>query len=287
MRRLAAVCLLGAVLALPAAAQTPCGPAGYPSELADAWLKRRSVASPGEALTMAEGICIRARLVDLLAKTQGKPIGYKVGLTSPAAQQTLGVNTPVAGILLEKMIVADGAVVPANFGARPIFESDLIATVRDEGVNDANSPLDVAAHIVTIQPFIELADLMLAEGQKMTGAIVAAINVGARRGVVGDPVLVRAEPAFVDALANMEVTLTDGSGAELGKAPGRAILGHPFNAVIFLAKDLAARGQRLKAGDVISLGSFGRPLPPKAGQKVTARYEGLPTGPMTVSVSFK
>ncbi|HEY6168678.1 MAG TPA: hypothetical protein VI454_11605, partial [Verrucomicrobiae bacterium] len=51
-------------------------------------------------------------------------------------------------------------------------------------------------------------------------------------------------------------------------------------------KDLAATGEKLKAGDLISLGSFARPEPPKAGQTVTVRYDGLPGDPLAVSVSF-
>jgi 2-keto-4-pentenoate hydratase len=57
--------------------------------------------------------------------------------------------------------------------------------------------------------------------------------------------------------------------------------------VIFIAEELKRRGSALKPGDRLSLGSFGRPLVPQAGQKLTARYEGLPSGPLSVSVSFR
>jgi NADPH:quinone reductase-like Zn-dependent oxidoreductase len=43
---------------------------------------------------------------------------------------------------------------------------------------------------------------------------------------------------------------------------------------------------RLRAGDILSLGSFTAPMPPKPGMKVTVTYEGLPGNP-TVSVHFK
>lgn len=284
MRLLAAIVAI--LVAGPALAQSPCGPADHAAALADAWIKRQAAKSPGEALTMQEAVCTQANLVQRLSKSQGKIIGYKAGLTSPAAQQQLGVAMPVMGVLLAKMMLPDGATVPADFGPRPMFEADMLVTVKDDGINQARTVTEVAKHISTLQPFIELPDLVLAPGEKMTAPVVVAINIGARSGVVGTPVPMLPTSDFVNALATMQVTLT-ADGTEISKAPGKAILGHPLNAVLFIAEEVQRRGGKLKAGDILSLGSFSRLTPPKPGQKVVARYEGLPTGPMTVSVSFK
>jgi 2-keto-4-pentenoate hydratase len=270
----------------PAFAQRQCGPVDHAKPLAAAWLNKTAAKSPGKALTMEEGVCTQANLVAALTKTQGKVIGYKAGLTSKTAQDQLGVPNPVFGFLLSKMILPDGSTVPADFGPRPLFEADMLVTVRDDGINQARTVTDVVKHLSTLQPFIELPDLVLAQGEPMTGPVIVAINVGARLGVVGDPVPVLTTPEFVNALADMQVTLT-ADGAEISKAPGKAILGHPLNAVLFISDEVQRRGGRLKAGDILSLGSFSRLTPPKSGQKVVARYEGLPTGPMSVSVAFK
>jgi 2-keto-4-pentenoate hydratase len=56
--------------------------------------------------------------------------------------------------------------------------------------------------------------------------------------------------------------------------------------VLWLIKDLAATDEKLQAGDLISLGSFARPQSPQGGQTVTVRYDGLPGGPLQVSVQF-
>jgi 2-keto-4-pentenoate hydratase len=284
--RLGIALLAAIVVSSPALAQGSCGAVDHAAALADAWTKRQAAKSPGKDLTMAEGICTQAALVQRLSKSEGKVIGYKAGLTSPTAQQQLGVPMPVMGVLLSKMILPNGASVPADFGPRALFEADMLVTVRDEAINQAKTPLEVARHLTTLQPFIELPDLVLAQGEPMTGPVIVAINVGARRGVVGEPVPVLATQDFVDALANMQVILT-ADGQEVSRAPGKIILDHPLNAVVFIAEELQRRGGRLKAGDILSLGSFSRLTPPKPGQKVVARYEGLPAGPMTVSVSFK
>jgi 2-keto-4-pentenoate hydratase len=275
-----------AFAASPALAQTKCGPTPHARPLADAWMNRAPANSPGKDLTMEQGVCTQAALVTALSKSQGKVIGYKAGLTSPGAQQQLGVPHPVLGVLLEKMILPNNSTVPANFGPRPLFEADMLVTVKDEGINQARTVTEAIKHISTLQPFIELPDLVLAQGEPMTGPVVVAINVGARLGVVGDPVPVLQTADFVNALATMQVTLT-ADGAEVSKSQGKTILGHPLNAVLYIADEVQRRGGKLKAGDILSLGSFSRLTPPKPGQKVVATYEGLPTGPMTVQVAFK
>jgi 2-keto-4-pentenoate hydratase len=284
--RLLPLILLATLASGPAFAQSKCGSTDYAKPLAEAWLKKAPAKSPGKELTMAEGVCTQANLVDLLSRTQGKVIGYKAGLTSKGAQEQLGVPMPVLGVLLSKMILPNGATVPADFGPRPLFEADMLVTVRDDGVNSAKTPLEVAQHLTTLQPFIELPDLVLAQGEPMTGPVVVAINVGARLGVVGEPVPVLATQDYINALADMQVSIS-ADGTEISKAPGKTILDHPLNAVIFMAEELQRRGGKLKAGDILSLGSFSRLTPPKPGQKVVAKYEGLPTGPMTVQVAFK
>lgn len=235
-------------------------------------------------MSMAEAARIRDGLVAELAASQGRVVGYKAGLTNPMVQKRFGHNSPVRGVLLEKMLLEDGAEVPAKFGAAPIFEADLVVVVKDEGINQAKTPAEVIKHLSAIRPFIELPDLVTAKEQPLTGAVITAINVGARLGVLGKPIAPAAEMA--DALAKMTVVMRDQDGRELAKAPGAAILGHPLNAVVWLAEDLAQAGARLKAGDILSLGSFSAPMPPKPGMKVTVTYEGLPGNP-NVSVRFK
>lgn len=254
--------------------------------LATAWTARQTIASPGKDLSMDDGMCAQTKLVEALKPTQGDVVGYKVGLTAKAVQEALGVSAPVGGVLLKNMILADGAKVPVAFGGRPLVEGDLIVTVH-ERINSATNRAEAFAGIEAVVPFIELPDLMVKAGEPLSGAIVAAINVGARLGVAGTPVKVQQTPDYLQALADMKVTVSDQSGAELAAAPGSSILGHPVDALLWVVEDLRRQGKKLKTGDMVSLGTFGKQLPPVAGQTLTVRYHGLPTGPMQVSVSFQ
>lgn len=285
MRLLAAI-LATIVTITPALAQAPCGSVDHAAALTDAWMNRQPAKSPGKELTMPEAICIQAVLVQRLSRTEGNLIGYKAGLTSPGAQQQLGVSMPLLGVLLSRMILPNGSTVSADFGPRPLYEADLLVTVRDDGINQAKSPLEVARHLTTLQPFIELPDLVLTQGEPVSGPVLVAINVGARLGIAGEPVPFLATQDFVDALATMQVVVL-ADGKELSRTPGKLILDHPLNAVVFIAEELQRRGSKLKTGDILSLGSFSRLTPPIAGQKITVRYEGLRADPLSVSVAFK
>ncbi len=242
--------------------------------------------NPPPDMTMAEAICGRDKFTSFLAQNYGKVVGYKAGLTNPAVQKRFNYPNPVRGTLFEKMLLQDGAEVSAKFGARPLFEADIVMEVKDAGINQAKTPLDALRHISRIYPFIELPDLVVEDPAKITGPGITYSNVGARLGVLGRPVTVKATPELVEALANMTVRLVDQDGKEIETSKGNAILGQPLNAVLWLVKDLNGSGISLKKGDLLSLGSFSRLLPPKAGTGAKVIYEGLPGNP-TVSVRFK
>ena len=254
------------------------------ARLADDWLNFKPLAGMNSALSVADAQCTQVRLVAELAKRQGPIVGYKAGLTNKAVQQRFAYDAPVRGTLLQAMLLPDHAQIPPRFASRPLMEADLIVEVADEGINGAQTPEEAMRHISRIIPFIELPDLVVDAQTTMTGPLLLAVNAGARLGVMGRPL--PASPDLVEPLGRMTVTLKDQAGSELGKGAGAAILGHPLNAVLWIAQDVARSGGKLKAGDLLSLGSFHAPVAPKSGQGVTATYEGLPGTP-TVSVSFQ
>jgi len=237
-------------------------------------------------LSMQDGECGRRRLVERLESSDNRIVGYKAGLTNAKIQAQFGVTSPVRGVLLEKMLLADGADVPADFGARPVFEADLLVVVKDAAIHKAKTHLDVLRSLSLVVPFIELPDLVMAEGEKLSAPLIVSLNVGARLGVVGKGIPVEPTERFAAALAAMRVVVIDQDGKELASGKGGAILDHPLNAVQWLAQDLEKSRIRLKPGDLLSLGSFTAPLVPKAGMTVMVRYEGLPGNP-AVSVRFR
>lgn len=270
-------------------AQAACLSDAQAAELVASYAAKTPAANP-ENLSDADGACTRAKVNALLAQRMGKVVGYKAGLTNPAVQKRFNTDKPVWGKLYEGMVLQSGATVEAAFGARPLYEADMLVRVKSAAINHARTPMEVLEAVDQVIPFIELPDLLVQAPPKLNGAGVTAINVGARLGVAGTPLpvpVLRAERyAMLDALRDMRVTLQDASGASLGGGKGSDILEHPLNAVVWLAGALAQEGLAMQPGDLISLGSFSPLLPPKAGLAVTATYDGLP-GAAPVRVTFK
>lgn len=232
--------------------------------------------------SMADARCTQDKLVAAMVPHLGPVIGYKAGLTSKPAQERFGASEPVAGVLYRDMMLDNGAEVPVNFGARSLFEADLILVVGDAAINDAKTPEEAIAHISAVHPFIELPDIVYAAGEPINAVTLTANGVAARMGVLGAALPVDDEAAMLAALAAMTVTVRDAEGAVLAEAPGAAVLGNPVNAVLWLM----SKGYELKAGDLISVGSIGPLLaPPQAKGAASVTYAGLPGDPV-VTVTF-
>ena len=271
------------------AAPAPCvGDAQVKQWLTD-YLAHRPTANPPINLDAASAACTRAKWQQQLASVAGPLVGYKAGLTNPAVQKRFNTTEPVWGALYQRMLLRNGSTVPAAFAARPLFEADMLVRVKSAAINQARTPAEVLANVDQVIPFIELPDLMVEAPPKLNGMALSAINVGARLGVVGQPIAVPRDAAarqrLLDGLQAMTVQVSDASGV-LSSGKGSDILGHPLNAVVWLSGALRQQGLQLQPGQVVSLGSFSPLSPPKAGQQVTVQYEGLP-GARPVTVNFR
>lgn len=284
-------CRATAVVALLAWGVGPAPPAAAAclsdeqvQQLVAAYTAGVPAANP-EGLTAADGECSRDKFNSALRASLGEPVGYKAGLTNAAVQQRFRHDAPVRGTLYAPMLLPNGSTVPAGFGARPVFEADLLVRVSDSAINRATTPAEVLRAIDQVIPFIELPDLVVSEPGRLDGAAIMAINVGARLGVTGTPIAVAPVAGLADALRSMRV-IVSANGAELDSGSGSDLLDHPLNAVIWLAADLARDGLALGPGDLVSLGAFSRPLPPQPGLAVEVQYLGLPGDPI-VTVRFR
>ncbi len=234
---------------------------------------------------MEEAYCMQAELAKRLPEALGNKVGYKAAFTNPAMYERFKVSGPAYGVMFEKMMLQSGAHVPANFGARPLFEADLLVELRSPGLYLAKTPLDALIHLWDIMPFIELPDLMLND-KDIGGAQMVGHNVAFRGGVMGPRIRCRATNTFLDEIASMQVIMTeDKSGKELGRAPGSTLMGHPFNAAIWLAKALDDAGIELQKGDLFSLGGFMPPMTPQPNTTITVKYLGMLEDP-SVTVHF-
>jgi len=253
--------------------------AGYP---------KMPVTGIASDISLDDAYCTQAKYVAQLRKTMGEPIGYKVGFTGKPTQERFGIASPAMGVLFEPMFIPDGGTIARDFGHRPVIEPDLMVVVKDAGIMDAETELEVAVHLSSVHAFMELVAIQFAMEEKLTGTGLAALNMVATRMVMGPGAPVEATPAFVKAMADAETVFTDETGAIIQTAPASTLLGNPLRVVLWLVEEMKRRGEALYAGDRLSLGSVGKLFPLKEGGKTYAyTVKGLPGGPISTSVHVK
>jgi 2-keto-4-pentenoate hydratase len=203
-------------------------------------------------------------------EAQGRRIvGRKAGLTAKAVQVQLGVDQPDFGVLFDDMRIANGGTLDPAKCLQPKAEAE-IAFVLGADLPDADTtPDQVAAAVATVHAAIEIVDSRIADW-KITFADTVADNGSSAFFVLAD----EGKPlAGLDIWTAGMVMQINGTAVSLGV--GAAALGHPLNAAAWLAQTLAARGEPLKAGDVLMAGALGPMVSLTPGDKVEAFVGGL------------
>lgn len=222
--------------------------AGEGIKLAESYINKTPAPALAPSPTLNQAMNIQVEFNKTIMPTFGKVVGYKAGLTNSNVQKVFGVTAPLRGTLMEKMILKSGTTIDANFGARPLYEGDLILRVGSEAINTAVTPMDVLKGIDAAIPFIELPDLVYAKNVKINGPMLAAVNVAARYGVVGEPIPVQATPEWMERLKTFKCQIYDKEGTMLIEGPGSSLLEHPINVVLWIRDSLKADGITLKKG---------------------------------------
>jgi 2-keto-4-pentenoate hydratase len=207
------------------------------------------------------------QLVNIRRRLPGAPIvGHKVGLSSKAMQQMMGVDEPDYGHLLEDMRLPDGGSVPAARYCYPRVEVEvgyiLGADLPGEGCTEA----DVVAATEAVVPSIELIDSRIRDWRISLPDTIAD-NASSAGFVLGEA---RWAPDEVDLRAIDAVLHRNGEQVAEGRSD--AVLGDPTVAVAWLARKVADFGVRLRAGNVILPGSCTRAIDARPGDRFKATF---------------
>lgn len=205
-------------------------------------------------------------------EAQGRRIvGRKAGLTAKAVQAQLGVDQPDFGVLFDDMRVADGGTLDPATCIQPKAEAEIAFVLAADLPSIETTADEVAAAVATVHAAIEIVDSRIADW-KITFADTVADNGSSAFFVLageGKPL------AGLDLEgAAMEMTF---DGAVVSTGIGAAALGNPLNAAAWLAQTLAARGEPLRAGDVLLAGALGPMVALAPGNRVEAKVAGIGT----------
>ncbi len=228
--------------------------------------------------TIADAYAIQAAWREVRLGRGETMIGHKIGLTSKAMQSSMQISTPDSGFLTDVMAfdASDGPVeIAAADHLDPKIEVEL-AFVLSSDLDGAGIGFDeVVAATDYVVPALELiaarSHRVDPETQRRRtvvdtiadNAANAAIIVGGERRSIDD-VDLRWVGALLDRNGEIE---------ESGLAA--AVLNHPVNGIVWLARRYAEHGMALRAGDIVLAGSFTRPVDVRPGDRFDVDYRTL------------
>lgn len=254
--------------------------ADYAKELLQAEETRKEVLPLTErnpSLSVEDAYRIQLETVKL-KNEQGKTvIGKKVGLTSAAMQKMLNVDEPDYGHLFDDMRIENGRTIDIADMIAPKVEAEIGFMLSDDLVGPNVTYLDVLMATKYVVPTLEIIDSRIADW-KIKLVDTVADNGSSAKVVLGDRQTglenTDLRAAGMALYKNKELIAT-GSGA--------AALGHPAEAIAWLANKLHEYGITLKKDELILPGALSAALAVEAGDHVKADF-----GPLgSVSVTFK
>lgn len=222
-------------------------------------------------LTVDDAYRIQAAVIDRHRAEGRRVAGRKIGLTSPGIQKQVGVDRPDYGVVFDSHVFESGARLSRS-GMKmiaPRLEGELAFVLKRNLRGPGITREDVVDASLSILPIFEVIDSRVADW-KIRIADTIADNASGFGTVLGS-LSSWSSSSDLD-LATVTLSL-ERDGAELASGTGAAVLGHPAEAVAWLANALAAYDEELPAAQVILSGSFTAAIEALPGH-YTARFGG-------------
>jgi len=202
----------------------------------------------------------------------GEPVGYKIGCTTPVMQQYMNIHEPSFGEVFAPTVYRGGAELRHGDYAAPGVEAEIAALLGAD-LPASGAPYDrdsAGAAVTACMASIEIVDARYFDYRKLDTPTMVADNFFNAACILGEPVTDwrGLDLAAVQGRASV-------NGAEVGTGPGSLIMGHPLEALAWLANRLAERGRALKAGDFVTLGSVVTTIWTAPGDFVEVEMAGL------------
>lgn len=210
------------------------------------------------------------RKVIEIKKDKGQEIvGRKIGLTSRAMQEKLGVNEPDYGVIMDKLINSEFRPVDSSELIQPKIEAE-IAFYLDGQLRGPGATIgDVARVTGGVGPCIEIIDSRIKDWDiRIQDTISDNASIG--RVILGGPIksLSKINPKNIG-------LVVEKNGLLESTAAGAAVMGNPMNSVAWLANKLAEFGDYIEGGRVVISGSLVSAVELEEGDTIQASFDGL------------
>lgn len=245
--------------------------------LLDAYETGRPVEPPRDTLPgldLADAYRIQQLQEQAFEAAGRRIVGRKIGLTSLAMQQQLGVHSPDFGFFTDDLVFHDGDEIDVSRFIAPRVEPELAFVLNSDLAADASYG-DVVKAIGAVHLAVEIIDSRVRDWDiRLVDTVADNASCGA---VILSEQAIEVTPGE---LPQVTATMSIG-GAVAGTGTGADVMGDPIAPLHWLVGVLGEQGVTLSAGDIILTGSFCAAAPVIAGQSVHVDYG--PHGSLTAT----
>ncbi len=196
-------------------------------------------------------------------------VGRKIGATSKAVQNMLGLEQPDYGMLFADMAFGDGEAIPMSRLQQPRVEGEIAFYLSDDLDTDRLTLADVLHAVEYAVAAIEIVSSRI-ENWNIKILDTVADNASAGLYVLGSQPRKLSE--FDPVLCGM---VMERRGEPVATGAGSACYGNPLVATLWLAKKMVEVGRPLKKGDTVLSGSLGPLVGVAQGDAIELKVSGL------------
>jgi 2-oxopent-4-enoate/cis-2-oxohex-4-enoate hydratase len=244
----------------------------YGDELYEALMSASTVTPLTEresGISIEDAYRIQQRMLARRIAAGERVIGKKIGVTSQAVMNMLGVHQPDFGYLLDGMVYGDGEAIAMERLIQPKAEGEIAFVLKHDLMGPGISAADVLRATEGVLACFEIVDSRIKDW-KIKIADTVADNASCGVFVLGTRMV---DPRDLD-LRTCGLVL-EKNGEVVVTGAGAATMNSPVNAVVWLANTLGRLGIPLRAGEVILSGALGAMVPVKAGDNLRMDIGGI------------
>jgi len=244
------------------------------------WLRQHETATPMTPLPeglaapdLATAVAIQEALITLQIEERGRRLaGWKVALTTPVMQTMVGVDHPCAGAIFADTVQTSPARLEAARFVRIGVESEIAVRIGTDAESGSrpHSRQSIRAHVSHCIPALEIVDDRNWDYSRADARELISDNSFNFGCVLGTEVEGWQELDLPALAGRMRL-----NGEVVGTGRGADVLGHPLEALAWLANHLNERGRHLRVGDIVLTGSLVATRWPTAGDTVVTEIDSL------------
>lgn len=221
-------------------------------------------------MTIDDAYTIQFKTIEEKVNSGAVIVGRKIGLTSKAMQDLIGIDEPDAGIIVDNKVFREGEAIPANIMMVPRIEAEIGFLLKEDLKGPGITVVDVLAATAGVMPLLEVKDTRL---ESLKPTIQDAIADNATSGIV----ILGGKLTHLSADIDLRLVgmVFEQNGAVVATATGAEALGNPAEAVAWLANKMARYGITLRKGEFVMSGGLTKALEVKPGSSFKATFDRL------------